>query len=729
MSIGFDPRNRVFSLKTRHTAYQMIVDHYQTLLHVYYGPKIDDAADYLIQRIERSFAPCPGDADLLDSTFSLDVLPQEFPTRGTGDFRINGLQLVNHDGTMSCDLRYVSHQILPGKYSLSGLPAVYAPEDEAETLVIFLEDSRTKIRVELLYGVLPERDVITRAVKVVNGGVGTAILEKVSSTCLDFLYGSFDLIHFSGRHEGERNFKRVPIIVGTRSFGSRRGVSSHQHSPFFILAAPETTEDAGLCYGMSFVYSGGFLAEVEVDQFDSTRVLLGIQPEEFNYPLASGETFTAPEVILSCSDAGFTTLSHQFHRVILRNLIRGVHQFKRRPILINNWEATYFDFDGPKILNIARQAASLGIEMLVLDDGWFGDRSFDDRALGDWFPNEAKLGGTLKSLADQVNEMGLKFGIWMEPEMISEDSDLFRAHPDWALIIPGKAPIRGRRQLVLDFSRSEVVDYIFERIEAILSSANIVYLKWDMNRSITDAYSATAGKLNQGTVLYRYVLGLYRLLERIIARFPELLIEGCSGGGGRFDAGMMYYTPQIWCSDNTDALDRIFIQHGTSFGFPISTVGSHVSTSPNHQTGRVMSFETRGVVAMAGTFGYELDLNLVSDDEKEDVKRQVKMYDKVWELVRTGDYYRLTNPTQAGERLAAWLFVDESRSRGLLNVVQLVTRGNGPLNYLRLKGLDPDRNYRFENCVLSGRTLISAGVPVPRMKGDYPCWQVYFEVE
>lgn len=729
MPIVFDRRNNVFSLHTRNTTYQMIIDRYRTLLHVYYGSKIDDSADYLIQRIDRAFAPYPGDAELLDSTFSLDVLPQEFPTRGTGDFRTNALQLINGDGSMSCDLRYKSHQILSGKYSLPGLPAVYASEDEAETLVIALEDSRTKLRVELLYGVLPERDVITRAVKVINGGAETVTLEKVSSACLDFLYGNFDLIHFSGRHEGERNFERVCPMKGTRSFGSRRGVSSHQHSPFFILADHETTEDAGLCYGLSFVYSGGFSAEVEVDQFDSMRVLLGIQPEEFNYPLAPGETFIAPEVILSCTDAGLTTLSHRFHRVILRNLIRGVHQFARRPVLINNWEATYFDFDGEKILNIARQAAELGIEMLVLDDGWFGDRSSDDRALGDWFPNEAKLGGTLKSLAEKVNAMGLKFGIWMEPEMISENSDLFRAHPDWALAIPGKKSIRGRHQLVLDYSRPEVVDYIFERIEAILSEANIAYLKWDMNRSITDAYSATADKANQGAVLYRYVLGLYNLLERILERFPELLIEGCSGGGGRFDAGMMYYTPQIWCSDNTDAIDRIFIQHGTSYGFPISAVGAHVSTVPNHQTGRSVSFETRGVVAMAGTFGYELDLNLVSDDEKEQVKRQVKTYDKVWELVRTGDYYRLTNPTQPGVRVAAWLFVDENRTRGLLNVVQLETRGNGAFNYLRLKGLDPDRNYRFEDRVLSGRTLMKAGVPVPKMKGDYPCWQVYFEIE
>ncbi len=725
MPIEFNHERNIFSLNTKNTTLQIKIDRFGYLLRLYYGPAIQDPADYIVRSDDRSFSPNPGDAGLDDRTFSLDFLPQEYPSRGTGDFRIACLQVQNADGSTSCDLRYVSHEIRDGKYEIPGLPAVHATADRAETLVIIMEDRRTRLRLELFYGVLSERDVITRSVRIINRGSDTVVLEKAASACLDLIHGRYDFIHFAGSHNGERYFEKNSAMKGVRSVGSKRGVSSHQHNPFIILAEEGATETAGRCYGLAFVWSGDFLAETEFDQYEHTRVVLGIHPDEFRYPLRPNEIFLAPEVIMSFSAAGFTPLSHNFHKTILYNVCRGEHVLKKRPVLINNWEATYFDFTGDKILSIAEQASELGIEMLVLDDGWFGNRNDDFRGLGDWVANEKKLGGPLKDLVKKINELGLKFGIWMEPEMVSEDSDLYRAHPDWALTIPGKEPIRSRSQLALDFSRKEVVDNIFDQMCAIFDSADIDYLKWDMNRSLCDVWSAAARSTEQGTVRYRYVLGIYDLLERLITRYPRLLIEGCCGGGGRFDAGMMYYTPQIWCSDNTDAIDRIFIQHGTSFAYPVSAVGSHVSSVPNHQTGRSVNFDTRATVAMAGTFGYELDLSDLTAEEKEKIKQQVKDYNKYWRLIRTGDYYRLSNPA-AGDRLAAWLFVSEDGSEGLLSVVTLSTRGNPPYDFVRLIGLDPKRMYRFENRILSGSALMNVGVPVPQAPDEYQSWQVHF---
>lgn len=728
MAIQYDKKEKLFTIHTDNSTYQMKVDQFGYLLHLYYGRRVDGSMDYLLTYADRGFSGNPYEAEQ-DRSYSLDVLPQEYPVQGTGDYRSPALCMKNADGSISTSLKYSGHRISAGKYSLPGLPAVYCESEncgEAESLEIYLSDEANGLAVTLLYGVLPQRDVITRAVRLENRGQEALELLKVQSACLDFLYGEYDFIHFHGRHAMERSFERTPVFHGAQVIGSRRGTSSHQHSPFVILAEQGTSEEQGNCYGLSLMYSGAFKAEAEKDQYGQTRISLGLQDELFSCPLGPGEEFIAPEVILSFSGEGLSRLSHNFHRVCRYNVCRGKYKTIPRPVLINNWEATYFDFDGDKIYQIAQQASELGVEMLVLDDGWFGKRDSDDSGLGDWYVNEKKLGGTLKELVERINGLGMKFGIWVEPEMVSEDSDLYRSHPDWALTIPGRKPVRSRSQLVLDFSRREAVDYIFEQICRVLDGANVEYMKWDMNRSITDVYSSAVGSREQGAVLYRYVLGVYDFLERLHKRYPELLIEGCSGGGGRFDAGMLYYTPQIWCSDNTDAIDRIFIQHGTSFGFPISAVGSHVSACPNHQNGRVTSMETRGCVAMAGSFGYELDLNRITDEEKTCVREQITQFHRLWDVIHNGDYYRLTNPAEGAE-LAAWMFAKADRSEALLQTVTLNTHGNSPSVYVRLKGLDSEAVYRDEESGrrYKGAALMYGGIPVPRQLGEYQTWSLH----
>ena len=627
------------------------------------------------------------------------------------------------DGTYSCDLRYQGYEIQEGKYGLKGLPAVYASSEEAQTLVIHMEDPVTKVRADLLYGVLPEYDIITRSVKIQNQGNEKIYLEKAASACLDFLWGDYDLISFYGRHTMERNFQRTPVEHGMQLMGSRRGTSSHQYNPFMILCDRKTTETTGSCYGMLFVYSGGFRMEAEKDQFNQTRAIMGLQSEKFRYPLMPGEEFIVPETVLTYSAGGFEQLSHNLHKCIRTHVCRGKYRDLVRPVLVNSWEAAYFDFDGEMFVELAKNAADLVMEMVVLDDGWFGKRDSDNSGLGDWTVNEKKLGCSMGELAAKVNQMGLKFGLWIEPEMISEDSELYRQHPDWVLQIPGRKPIKGRNQLVLDFSRKEVRDSVFDQICEVLDHANIEYVKWDMNRSISDVYSMRT--TDQGRVLYDYVLGIYEFLEKMIDRYPDLLIEGCSGGGGRFDAGMLYYTPQIWCSDNTDAIDRTRIQYGTSFAYPVSTVGSHISAVPNHQTGRVVPLHTRNVVAMAGTFGYELDLQVLNENAKQKIRSQIQNYHKYAELIQKGEYYRLSDPFC--DEIAAWAFVSEDQKEVLLNVVMLETHGNMPVNYVRLRGLCSDMIYENEQTGkrYSGGALMEAGIPMPVESGEYLAYQIY----
>ena len=729
MGIIYCEKDRTFTLQTKNTTYQMQVDRYGFLLHLYYGKKTDGCMDYLLTYYDRGFSGNPYDAGE-DRTYSMDTLPQEFPCYGNGDFRSTAFAVENADGSMSCDLRYKSHKIFDGKYNLEGLPAVYASEQEAQTLEILMEDPVTGVKVVLLYGVLPAQDIITRSVCVKNESSGKIYLNKIESASLDFLYGDYELLTFYGRHAMERNVQRVPVVHGTQKIGSVRGTSSHQYNPMMILAEKETTEDKGNCYAMSFVYSGCFQGEVLKDQLNQTRMMLGLQEEAFRYPLETGEMFQAPEVILSYSSEGMNRLSQNLHHCIRQHICRGKYKEEIRPILINSWEAAYFDFTGDTIYELAKAAKEVNIDMLVMDDGWFGKRDDDNSGLGDWFVNEKKLGGTLGNLIKRINDLGVKFGIWIEPEMVSEDSDLYRKHPDWALTVPGRNPVRSRNQLVLDFSRKEVVDEIYDQICKVLDQGNIEYVKWDMNRSLMDVYSSVTR--DQGRVLHDYVLGLYDFLERLVQRYPNLLIEGCSGGGGRFDAGMMYYTPQIWCSDNTDAIDRLRIQYGTSFGYPVSVVGSHVSAVPNHQTGRKTPLHTRGVVAMSGTFGYELNLMKLSEEEKQEIREQIAEYKSYASIIQNGLYYRLSDPTT--EEICAWEFVhtdEKEQSKVLLNIVMQVIHGNMTVNYVKLQGLEETAVYREEKSGkrYTGAALMYGGMPLPIEPGEYQAYQYCFVKE
>ncbi len=720
MSIFYDKQSNTFHLQTHHTSYQMKVDSYGFLLHLYYGNRTEQVSDQFLVFQDRGFSGNPYDAGE-DRTYSMDVLPQEFPCLGTGDYRNAAFVLEQADGSWGCDFRYVSHTIKKGKYSLEGLPAVYASDAEADTLEIVLKDVSKDLEVILLYGILPAVDVITRSAIFRNYSSEEVILDK-AAFCLDFVSGDFDVITFHGRHAMERNMERSPVGHHAHVIGSRRGTSSHQYNPMMILADTEAGEDQGRCYAMTFLYSGGFEGSVEKDQMNQTRMLLGLQPEQLRYPVAAGQSFVVPEVMLSYSHSGLNQLSHHLHQCIRSHVCRGAYQFIVRPVLINSWEASYFDIDAQKLYALAKEAADLGIDMLVMDDGWFGKRDDDNSGLGDWYVNEEKLGMPLQDLIGQVNAAGLKFGIWFEPEMVSEDSELYRRHPDWALTIPGRKPVRGRNQLVLDFSRKEVVDHVYEQMCQILDHNHIEYIKWDMNRSICDVYSHETG--DQGRVLHDYVLGLYDFLERLHENYPNILLEGCSGGGGRFDAGMLYYTPQIWCSDNTDAVDRLRIQYGTSFGYPVSTVGSHVSDVPNHQTGRSTPLQTRGVVAMAGTFGYELDLTRISQQEKAAIKEQVAQYKELAPLILNGRYYRLSDPFT--DEVAAWQILSENQDEVLFSAVQLELHGNMPPVYVRLKGLREGVYYKDAR---TGQTypsdlLMNIGLPLIPEAQEYQSYQI-----
>lgn len=718
MAITFNETTRIFTLTTAHTTYQMQADAQGYLLHLYYGARTAGEMDYLLNYGDRGFSGNPNSAGS-DRTYSLDALPQEYPSLGTGDFRNYALNIENADGSQCCNPVYITHEIAAGKYTLKGLPFVRAEENEAETLKIILEDPVTKVELHLLYGVLEKEDIITRSVIIKNAGKAPVTVKKAQSACLDFLHGDYDLIKFHGRHAMERNMERMPVSHESTRIGSRRGTSSHQYNPGVILAGKNTNEDSGSCYGMLFVYSGNFLVEAEKDQYDQTRIQMGLTDELFAYPLEAGAEFIAPEVILSYTNKGLSRLSQQYHHCIMNHICQGKYVHANRPVLINSWEAAYFDFTGDTIVELAKEAKALGIDMVVMDDGWFGKRNDDNSSLGDWYVNEEKLGGTLTKLIERVNAEGVKFGIWIEPEMVSEDSDLYREHPDWAITIPGRKPVRSRNQLVLDFSRKEVRDEIFKRICAVLDQGNVEYIKWDMNRSLADIYAPN--------VTYDYVLGVYDFLEKLTNRYPDILIEGCSGGGGRFDAGMLYYTPQIWCSDNTDAINRTRIQYGTSFFYPVAAMGSHVSAVPNHQTGRVTSMHTRGVAAMSGTFGYELNPALLNAKEKAEIRAQLAQYREYQELIREGDYYRLSNPFQ--DNFAAWMVVSDDRSKALVSVIRLTAEANPPAAYVTLKGMEEDAFYREKTTgkVYPGAALMEAGILLPAAVSEYEACQIELE--
>ncbi|MBR2699157.1 MAG: alpha-galactosidase [Clostridia bacterium] len=747
MAIIYDAASKTLSLHTQNTTYQMQIGDMSHLFHLYFGRRVDAASlAYRIIPSDRGFSPNPFEARY-HREISLDTLPQEYPGANSGDFRVPALDLIGENGAVGTDLRYLRHEIRAGKYALSGLPAAFAEAGEAETLSVTLGDAATGLEVELLYGVFEAADMLTRAAIIRNTGTSAVTLNRVGSLCLDIPFGRWELLHLHGRHCMERNAERAPLMRGIQTVSSRRGASSHHHNPFVALVEPSATETRGECVGILPLYSGNHRTDIEVDQTESVRVVSGINPDAFSWYLKPGDSFTAPEAALCFTDGGLGDLSIRLHRFIRRHIIRSPWKDRRRPVLINSWEAMLFDFDSERLMRFAKQAAALGVEMMVLDDGWFGARNSDLEGLGDWTPNAAKLPGGLKPLSDAVHDLGMKFGLWIEPEMVNELSALYAAHPDWALTVPGRNPAFGRNQLVLDMGRNEVVEHLYGVFSALLRDGGIDYIKWDMNRNMTDVYSRALPPERQREASHRYMLGVYDLLDRLTTAFPEVLFEGCAGGGGRFDAGMLYYTPQIWCSDDTDAIERIAIQQGTSVAYPVSTMGAHVSVCPNQQTGRNVPFGVRGIVAMSGTFGYELDPAQLTEGERQRIRVQIDRFHRWYDVIQCGDCHRLTEFADPGD-FTAWEFVTPDRNRALLNVVTVHTRANHPGAHVRLRGLDPAGMYKIdevccEGCVnpsmdmpldgaalegrvLSGASLMYAGFTLPPLMGDYPGAQVSF---
>ena len=726
MMICYNESERTFKLDTPNTSYMLgIVDEEGFIGHIYYGRRLKDAdAAYLMRTQEPPFVPGKNNRERCSF---YDCFPFEYPTGGLGDYRESCLEIRTKDGHAGAMLTYVSHDIFQGKPALEGLPATFGTEEECMTLRLVCEDKHVGMRAELLYTVFNDTDVITRSVKITNVGQEHFYLTKVYSACIDMDNNDFDMISLHGSWARERRIQRKTLGYGIQNVSSFRGESSHQDHPFLALLGKNTSQESGEVYAMNFVYSGNFRAQAEVSQFDQVRMSMGIHPQNFCWKLEAGESFQAPEAVMTYTDKGLDAMTAAFHKLYKRHLIRGEYKDKKRPILINNWEATYFEFNTEKLLSIAREASKLGIEMLVMDDGWFGKRNSDNCALGDWKVNEEKLNGGLKYLVDEVNKLGMKFGIWFEPEMISPDSDLYRAHPDWAIAIPGRTATESRQQYVLDLSRKGVVDYVYEAVAGILRSANIEYVKWDMNRQLTDLGSYGLPADRQGELYHRYVLAVYELQGRLVKEFPYLLLENCSGGGARFDPGMLYFSPQIWCSDDTDAIERLAIQEGTALIYPLSTMGAHVSDCPNHTVGRVTPFETRGIVALAGTFGYELDVTRIPEEDRKQIPEQVAMYHKYNDLVREGDYYRIASYSQ-NRQFDCWQVVNEDKSQALVTFVQVLNRPNFKSKRVLLKGLDADKRYRVcfangdavpEPVVYSGDTLMKAGLLIPNPWGDF----------
>lgn len=726
MNITYHEQNRMFKLDTPHTSYCIgIVDEENFLGHVYYGRKLsEDNLTYLMRTKEAPFVPSENNRD---RTSFLDTFPMEYTGNNLGDYREGTLAVRTMDGHTGVSLSYVSHRIYDGKEALAGLPATFGEKESCRTLEITCEDQVLHLQVILSYSIFADTDAIARSVKIVNAGEEAVYLTKVLSACMDMDNEEYEMITLHGSWARERGIQTRQIMKGKQSVCSVRGESSHQEHPFMAWKKKSTTEEEGEIYAMNFVYSGNFLAQIEADQFGSIRAVMGIHPDNFCWKLESGECFQAPEVICIYSAQGIGGMTRNFHDLYREHLIRGVYKDKKRPILINNWEATYFEFNTQKLLDIARQASELGIEMLVMDDGWFGHRNDDNSSLGDWQVNESKIDGGLKSLVEEVNKLGMKFGIWFEPEMISPDSELYRAHPDWAIQIPGRRGSLSRNQYVLDLTRKEVRDYVYDMVAAVLHSANIEYVKWDMNRQLSDLGSYGLPADRQGELLHRQVLALYEMQDRLTREFPNLLLENCSGGGARFDPGMLYYSPQIWCSDDTDAVERLSIQAGTAMVYPLSTMGAHVADCPNHTVGRVTPFETRGYVALAGTFGYELDVTKIPEADRNMIPQQVAMYHQYNDLVRQGDYYRIAHYAE-NHYYDCYEVVAKDKSEALITYIQVLNRPNFHSRRIRIPGLDPDKTYVIENTKdwpeieqtqYRGDALHYAGINIPPIQGDF----------
>lgn len=712
--IQYDCRHQVFKLDTPATSYVCAIVDGGYLGHVYYGRKLEDTdLSYLLRTEESPLVPSVNPREKVSF---LDTFPMEYSFGGTGDFRESCIGVRTESGQGGLELTYTSHKIYQGKVPLEGLPATWG--GDCDTLEITLEDQVIGLCVCLSYTVFRKVDAIARNVRILNQGGKALWLTRALSACLDMDQNGYEVLTLHGSWARERHILRRDVGYGSLVTESLRGESGHQDHPFAALLSKGCTQESGEVYAMNLVYSGNFFAKISENQFDQVRMVMGIHPEGFQWKLEPGAGFQTPEVILVYSSEGLGRMTRTFHRLYREHLIRSVWKDRERPVLINNWEATYFNFDTEKLLSIAREAAKSGIEMLVMDDGWFGHRDGDNSSLGDWFVNEEKLPGGLKPLVDQVNQMGLKFGIWFEPEMISKDSQLYKEHPDWAFQTENREPGQCREQLVLDLTRKEVADYVYGRLKEILTSANIEYVKWDMNRPLTDVGNRILPGERQGELSHRYMLAVYEMQEKLIQDFPNLLLENCSGGGGRFDPGMLYYSPQIWCSDDTDAIERLAIQEGTQLLYPLSCIGAHVSDCPNHTTGRITPFETRGIAALFGTFGYELDITRISDDERAQIPEQIAWYKAYHSLIREGEYYRIAS-YQENHLYDCIEVVSRDGEEALVAYVQVLAQANKKSRVIRLKGLLEDAVYEVEGRYYRGSTLMYAGILIKPLRGDY----------
>lgn len=741
MNISYDKEHKTFSIEAEESGYYIaLADDEGFAGHVHYGRKLgcQDDLVHLLKVNEYPFTPSKLKREKLSF---FDAFQWEYPCGGTGDFRESALDIRNDKGQPAVSLSVRSHEILEGKPALDGLPATFGTDKDCMTLVLHCKDDVLGLELDLFYSVFEGIDAVARHAEIRNCGTQVLEIRKALSFCLDMdrQDKEFDFISLYGSWARERHMDRVPLHHGKSGVYSTRGETGHQMNSFAALAERRADWDTGEVYGLSLVYSGNFITQAELNQFDSIRFVTGINPETFSWKLEPGERFVTPEAVMVWSGRGLNGMSQAFHDLWRCHLMRGSWKDRSRPILINNWEATFFDFDTDKLLSIAKEAAAHGIEMLVMDDGWFGHRNKDDSSLGDWYVNEDKLKGGLARLVEGVNKLGLKFGIWFEPEMISPDSDLYRQHPDWAIQVSGREPGQARQQLVLDLSRKEVRDCVYSQVKKILQSANVEYVKWDMNRPLSDLGSSSLPADRMGELSHRYVLGVYEMQERLVSDFPHLLLENCSGGGGRFDPGMLYYGPQIWCSDDTDAVERLAIQEGTALAYPLSSMGAHVSVCPSQACGRMTPFRTRGFVALAGTFGYELDITKMSGEDKSVVDEQVACYHKYNPLIREGDYYKIASARENGSDYDAWEVVSKDRQEALVTVVQVLARPNWHSRKLVVKGLDLNMRYRvrLEDSLgqesdlgtWSALTLANAGLLLIRPWGDFQSQLIHLTAE
>ena len=728
MAIIYDEKKKVFAIHTPNTTYICCIYAGKHLMHLYYGSRVDDIdCTYLFGRDE-------SESDLhhlkREETPFYTTSAFEYPAFGTGDYRDNTFCVRDADGHDTCQVYYESYRILNGKPALDGLPATFAQnEQDVQTLEIVLKDSVLHLTVLLRYSVFSDCDAIVRSVRFINEGNRALYLKRVPSACLDMQGQDFTITTLQGGPNHERNIVTQQLTAGKYTVGSVCGRTSHEAQPFIMAAKPGASQKYGEVYAMQLVYSGNFLAEAEADVMGRVRLSVGINPQSFCWDLEPSATFDTPEAVLVYSDSGIGTMTRRFHSLYRKHLIRSPYPHRQRPILINNWEATYYDFTDEKLVAIAKQAYELGIEMLVLDDGWFGKRNNDECSLGDWTVNEEKIKGGLKSLVERINAVGMKFGIWLEPEMVSPDSDLYREHPDWPIQIPGRHICLSRCQYVLDITRPEVEEYVYGCISRVLHSANIDYVKWDMNRCLANVGSAALNREHAGEFYHRYVLALYRLQERMLQEFPNLLLENCCGGGGRFDAGMLYYSPQIWTSDNMDPVQRLQIQEGTAMTYPLSTMGAHICCSKNHHTGRITPLKTRANVAMCGTFGYELDVTTLTEEEKQEVVQMNKLYHKYNDIYREGEYYRIASYHE-NHQYDCWQVVSEDKTECLVTYVQPGHEMVWVPTIFRLEGLIPDARYRLEGTdkIYSGEMLMNAGYRQEDLWGDYESVLLHFVV-